>query len=111
MKNIRLFWLSFKDHPGLPWLWMWPLMMLFGIAGRKDFTSFTDLQSGAIIGCGAISLLPLIPILITAWTGRHEYTCRTCGGHGEISGFQHGAAPGYVSEPCPDCNPGGRIDV
>lgn len=30
--------------------------------------------------------------------------CLTCSGHGLIGGFQGGEAPGYVSEPCPDCN-------
>lgn len=32
-------------------------------------------------------------------------TCETCGGRGEIGGFQGGEAPGYVTEPCPDCAP------
>lgn len=30
--------------------------------------------------------------------------CLTCNGHEMIGGFQSGAAPGYVSEPCPECN-------
>lgn len=30
--------------------------------------------------------------------------CQTCNGRGMIGGFQGGAAPGYVSDPCPDCN-------
>ena len=29
--------------------------------------------------------------------------CETCGGRGEIGGFQGGAVPGYVTEACPDC--------
>lgn len=29
--------------------------------------------------------------------------CETCGGTGEIGGFQGGAAPGYVTEKCTDC--------
>lgn len=29
--------------------------------------------------------------------------CETCNGRGEIGGFQGGAAPGYVTELCPDC--------
>lgn len=29
--------------------------------------------------------------------------CQTCDGHGMIGGFVGGAAPGYDSEPCPDC--------
>ena len=31
--------------------------------------------------------------------------CKTCNGHGEIGGFENSAAPGYVTEPCPDCTP------
>lgn len=31
--------------------------------------------------------------------------CRTCSGRGVIGGFEHSAAPGYVTEDCPDCNP------
>lgn len=31
--------------------------------------------------------------------------CRTCSGRGVIGGFQNSAAPGYVTEDCPDCSP------
>lgn len=31
--------------------------------------------------------------------------CATCGGRGEIGGFESGGAPGYVTEPCPECRP------
>jgi len=31
------------------------------------------------------------------------HPCETCNGRGEIGGFQGGAAPGYVTEACPDC--------
>lgn len=31
--------------------------------------------------------------------------CKTCDDRGEIGGFEHGAAPGYVTMPCPDCAP------
>ena len=31
--------------------------------------------------------------------------CPTCNGHGLIGGFDaYSAAPGYIVEPCPDCN-------
>jgi hypothetical protein len=30
-------------------------------------------------------------------------TCKTCNGSGEIGGFENSVAPGYVTEPCPDC--------
>ncbi len=54
--------------------------------------------------CDAASLAAL-----SAWAGINPASycnaaCRTCNGHGMIGGFVGGGAPGYVSDPCPDCN-------
>lgn len=71
--DIRAFRRSLRDHPGLGSGFLWPLLVLVAVAGRKDFIGFSALSVAAWCGTALIAALPWVPILWTAWSGRHQY--------------------------------------
>lgn len=71
--NWQTFRRSLSDHPGLTAGWLWPLLVLGGVASRKDFTGFGSLSTAAWCVLAVVAALPWLPILWTAWTARHQY--------------------------------------
>jgi hypothetical protein len=70
MSNWQLFRRSLADHPGLTVGYIWPLMlasaMLMNKSGVPPLTFWLAVFP-------AVSALPWIPILCTAWAGRKQY--------------------------------------
>jgi 4-hydroxybenzoate polyprenyltransferase len=69
VSNWKLFRLSLTNHPGLALGWMWPALLAAGMASRPEMppTIFW------LAVFPAVSALPWIPILCTAWSGRKQY--------------------------------------
>lgn len=73
MSELKKFRRSLCDHPGLTLGAIWPLMLLAGVAMRRDFPGFAEFSGAAWIFLVLVAALPWIPILCTAWTGRQQY--------------------------------------
>ncbi len=71
MSNWRMFFKSLRHHPGIPLGLAWPFMVLCAIINRTDAAELRISRIAIIVS--VTGLLPWIPILWTAWTGRHEY--------------------------------------
>lgn len=73
MTERQAFWRSLCDHPGRTMGALWPLMVIGAIASRKDFAGFSTFSTAGWCALAAVATLPWLPILYTAWTGRHQY--------------------------------------
>jgi hypothetical protein len=71
--QLRLFFRSLKDHPGLFWACFFPI--LIWVAAIRGAAESSDGRMGPVILTAAIifSILPWISVLTTAWQGRHQY--------------------------------------
>lgn len=77
--TFRIFWRSLRAHPGLGSGFLWPLLVLAAVAGRKDFIGFSAISAAGWCATALIAALPWVPILWTAWSGRHYYAEETEG--------------------------------
>lgn len=71
VSNWKLFKRSLADHPGLLYGFFWPVLVLVAILSRHDGSTIPI--SRVLLVTLMIGALPWIPILITAWNGRHQY--------------------------------------
>ena len=69
MSNWKLFRLSLADHPGLTIGWMWPVLVAVATLQRNGMPPLIFW----LTVYPAMSALPWIPILCTAWSGRKQY--------------------------------------
>ena len=72
--TLGAFWRSLRNHPGLGSGFLWPVLVLAAVASRKDFVGFSAISAAGWCATALIAALPWIPIIWTAWSGRHQYT-------------------------------------
>jgi hypothetical protein len=73
MTEWQAFRRSLSDHPGVTAGWLWPLLVLGAVTQRKDFAGFGTFSAAGWCALATVAALPWLPILWTAWTGRHQY--------------------------------------
>ncbi len=69
MSNWGMFKISLANHPGLAIGWSWPGLLAISMLVRGEIPPIIFWISVY----PAVAIIPWVPILITAWTGRKQY--------------------------------------